>query len=153
MESDDTKTAVTDEGIFAWATGDQVWLQTSNGSTIGTLSGGEGTANATFSYDNVVGGLTGLAIYPYNGGHAVSEGVLSVLLPSSYDLGSVTDNTNAVMVGRRMHDLPPLPYLRSKYTGSGRSSEEDIRYAHYSECLFYSDCQHMFSTAYMMMPC
>jgi hypothetical protein len=34
METDQTRTAVTDEGAFTWSTGDQVWLHTTAGSVL-----------------------------------------------------------------------------------------------------------------------
>ena len=46
MEGDQTRTSVTDEGVFSWSEGDQVWLQTKNGSVVGTLSAGAGTSLA-----------------------------------------------------------------------------------------------------------
>ena len=99
MENDQTKTSVTDEGSFTWSTGDQIWLHTTSGSVVGTLSSGAGTANANFTYGSHFGEMTGKAVYPYNSGHAVSGNELSVVLPSSYELGSVLTNTNAAMYG------------------------------------------------------
>ena len=32
MEADDTKTSVTDEGVFTWSEGDKIWMHTTNGS-------------------------------------------------------------------------------------------------------------------------
>ena len=49
MENEDTRTAVTDEGKFTWSSGDQVWLHTTSGSVIGTLSSGAGSASARIS--------------------------------------------------------------------------------------------------------
>ena len=40
METDQTKTSVTDEGTFTWSNGDQVWLHTTSGSVAGRLSSG-----------------------------------------------------------------------------------------------------------------
>ena len=65
MEGEQAKTSVTDAGSFTWSTGDQVWLQTTNGSVVGTLSSGAGTAVASFSHGPFVGELTGKAVYPY----------------------------------------------------------------------------------------
>ena len=99
MESDQTRTSVTDGGRFAWSTGDKVWIKTTNGSVAGTLSSGAGTAYATFTTGAFIGELEDGAVYPYNSGHSVSGTQLSVVLPSSYDLGSNLANTNAVMYG------------------------------------------------------
>lgn len=99
MESDQTRTSVTDEGRFTWSTGDKVWIKTTNGSVVGTLSSVAGTAYATFTTEAFIGELEDDAVYPYNSGHSVSGTQLSVVLPSSYDLGSNLANTNAAMYG------------------------------------------------------
>ena len=99
LEGDDARTSVTDEGRFTWSSGDQVWLQTTSGSVAGTLSSGAGTANAQFSYGAYIGELTGKAVCPYNSGHDVEGNVLTAVLPSSYDLGSNLNNTNALLYG------------------------------------------------------
>ena len=99
METDQTRTAVTDEGTFTWSAGDNVWLHTTSGSVVGTLSSGAGSSSATFSYGGFVGEMTGKAVYPYNDGHSVSGEVLNFVLPASYDLGSSLTNTNAAMYG------------------------------------------------------
>ena len=99
METDRTKTSVTDEGTFTWSAGDKVWLHTTSGSVVGTLSSGAGTSSAQFTYGAYFGSMTGKAVYPYNAGHAVSENELSIVLPASYDLGSSLTNTNSAMYG------------------------------------------------------
>ena len=99
MENDYTRIAVTDEGSFTWSTGDQVWLHTTSGSVIGTLSSGAGTSSAEFTYGACIGDMTGKAVYPYNSGHSVSGDELSFVLPASYDLGSNLSDTNAAMYG------------------------------------------------------
>lgn len=99
MEGDQTRTSVTDEGVFSWSAGDQVWLQTTNGSVVGTLSSGAGTSSAEFTYGGFVGEMKGKAVYPYNDGHSISTEVLNFVLPASYDLGSSLTNTNAAMYG------------------------------------------------------
>ena len=99
MENDQTRTAVTDEGVFTWSAGDQVWLHTTSGSVLGTLSSGAGTASAKFSFGSYFGEMTGKAVYPHNAGHGISGDVLSVVMPASYDLGSSLGNTNAAMYG------------------------------------------------------
>ena len=99
MENDDTKTSVTDEGVFTWSEGDKVWLHTTLEGVVGTLSSGAGTASANFSYGSYFGEMTDRAVYPYNEGHSISDNVLSVVMPSSYDLGSALTNTNAAMCG------------------------------------------------------
>ena len=99
METDQTRTAVTDEGTFTWSAGDKVWLHTTSGSVVGTLSDGAGSSSAKFTYGGFVGEMTGKAVYPYNDGHSVSGNVLNFVLPASYDLGSSLANTNAAMYG------------------------------------------------------
>ena len=99
MENDDTRTTVTDEGRFTWSSGDQIWLHTTSGSVVGTLSSGAGTSSANFSFDSHFGQMTGKAVYPYNSDHSVDGNVLSVVLPASYELGSNLTNTNAAMFG------------------------------------------------------
>lgn len=102
MESEDTRTSVTDEGRFTWSAGDQVWLHTTGGGIVGTLSSGAGTSSAQFAYGAYFGDMTGKAVYPYNAGHSVSDDQLSVVLPASYDLGSDLSNTNAAMYGENV---------------------------------------------------
>ena len=99
METDQTRTAVTDAGSFTWSAGDQVWLHTTSGSVVGTLSDGAGSSDAKFSYDAFIGEMTGMAVYPYNDGHSIDGKVLNFVLPASYDLGSSLTNTNAAMYG------------------------------------------------------
>jgi uncharacterized protein (TIGR02145 family) len=99
MENEDTRTSVTDEGAFTWSYGDKVWLETTTGNVTGSLSSGAGTSSAQFSYGAYFGEMTGKAVYPYNSGHSISENVLSVAMPASYDLGSSLGNTNAAMYG------------------------------------------------------
>ena len=99
MENDDTRTSVTDEGVFTWSEGDKVWLHTTSEGVVGTLSSGAGTASANFSYGSYFGEMTGRAVYPYNEGHSISGNVLNVVMPASYDLGSSLSNTNAAMYG------------------------------------------------------
>ena len=99
MEGDQTRTSVTDGGVFSWSAGDQVWLQTTNGSVVGTLSSGAGTSRASFSTGVFIGELTGKAVCPYNASHSISGDELNFVLPASYDLGSNLTNTNAAMYG------------------------------------------------------
>ena len=99
MESEQTKTSVTDEGSFTWSAGDKVWLGTTSGGVVGTLSAGAGTSKAEFAYGTFFGELTGKAVYPYNVGHVIKDNELSMVLPASYDLGSTLSNTNALMYG------------------------------------------------------
>ena len=99
METDQIKTSVTDGGTFTWSAGDKVWLHTTSGGVVGTLSSGAGTGSAQFKYGAHFGTMTGKAVYPYNEGHSVSGDQLSVLLPASYNLGSNLSNTNAAMYG------------------------------------------------------
>ena len=99
METDQTRTSVTEEGGFTWAEGDRVWLHTTSGSVVGTLSSGAGTSRAKFSFDTYIGEMTGNAVYPYNSGHSLSGDSLSMVMPASYDLGTSISNTNAAMYG------------------------------------------------------
>ena len=99
INTEETKTSVTDEGFFTWSQGDQVWIHTTGGGVTGTLSSGAGSANATFTHGSYVGEMTGKAVYPYNSGHSISGDVLTVNLPATYELGSLRDNTNALMYG------------------------------------------------------
>ena len=99
METDQTRTAVTDEGTFTWSAGDKVWLHTTTGSVLGTLSSGAGSSSAKFTYGGFVGEMTGKAVYPYNDGHSISGEVLNFVLPASYNLDSTLTNTNATMYG------------------------------------------------------
>ena len=99
METDQTRTAVTDEGTFTWSAGDKVWLHTTSGSIVGTLSSGAGSSSAKFTYGGFVGEMTGEAVYPYNDGYSIAGEVLNFVLPASYDLGSSLTNTNAAMYG------------------------------------------------------
>lgn len=99
METDQTRTAVTDEGTFTWSSGDKVWLHTTSGSVVGTLSDGAGSSSAKFTYGGFVGEMTGKAVYPYNDRHSIDGEVLNFVLPASYDLGSSLTNTNAAMYG------------------------------------------------------
>ena len=101
MEDIQTRTAVTDEGIFTWSAGDQVWLEITAdpGYVTGTLSSGAGTGSANFAYGSHMGTRTGKAVYPFNSGHDVNGNELTVVLPASYDLGSNLSNTHAAMYG------------------------------------------------------
>lgn len=99
METDQTRTTVTDEGTFTWSSGDQVWLHTTSGSVVGTLSSGAGSSSAKFTYGGFVGEMTGKAVYPYNNGHSIAGEVLNFVLPASYNLGSSLTNTNTAMYG------------------------------------------------------
>lgn len=104
LENNETRTSVTDEGKFTWSKADEVWLNTTNGGIVGTLSSGAGTSKAMFSYGSFVGDLTGKAVYPYNANHSIAGDVLSVMIPASYDLGTSIANTNAVMYGEKSGD-------------------------------------------------
>lgn len=99
METDQTRTSVTDEGSFTWSEGDEIWIHTTYGAGKGTLSEGAGTKYAKFGYESLVGEMTGKAVYPYNSGHSVSGDILNFVLPASYNLGSSLTNTNAAMYG------------------------------------------------------
>ena len=99
IEGDQTRASVTDEGKFTWSTGDRIWLETTSGSVLGTLSTGAGTASANFTYGSFIGDMTGKAVYPYNPGHSIEGDVLNMVLPASYDLGTSLRNTNAALYG------------------------------------------------------
>jgi len=95
------RSSVNDNGYFTWSTGDRINIFTSNGKhVIGKLKYGAGTPLATFTYsifgDDVE--ATGFATYPYNSGNAINGNILTVCMPDTYNLGSQTDNTNAMMV-------------------------------------------------------
>ena len=112
MDDNQTKTSVSDSGVFTWSDGDQVWLQTTSGNVLGTLSDGAGSASAKFSYGPVIGGeLTGRSVYPYNSGHAINADVLDVVLPASYELGAILSNTNAIMYGVNVHGTLKFNHL------------------------------------------
>lgn len=97
IENDDTRTNVTDEGIFTWSQGDKVWIHTTAGYTFGTLYSGAGETTAKFEVGEYQGEMTGYAVYPHSDGHSISDDVLHVDLPEVYELGDDTDNTNAVL--------------------------------------------------------
>ena len=97
MVNDDTKTSVTDQGFFTWTENDQIWLHTTGGGVQATLRSGEGTANAQFAHGAYFGKMTGKAVYPYNDSHSITGNELNIVLPSEYDLGSSTENTNALL--------------------------------------------------------
>lgn len=111
MENDKTRTSVTDEGSFTWCSGDKVWLHTTGGGIIGTLSSGAGTSSAQFTYGAFFGDMTGKAVYPYNDGHSLSEDQISFVLPASYDLGSILSNTNAAMYGEVVNGIIKFNHL------------------------------------------
>ena len=50
IEGDHTRSSVTDEGVFTWSEGDNIWLQTTSGGVTGTLSSGAESSKAQFSY-------------------------------------------------------------------------------------------------------
>ena len=111
MEGEQTNTSVTDAGKFTWSTGDQVWLQTTNGNVIGTLSSGAGTPVASFSHGSFIGEFTGKTAYPYSAGHSVSSDALTFVLPVSYDLGKNLTNINAAMYGINVNDTVRFNHL------------------------------------------
>lgn len=99
METEDTKSDVTDNGYFTWTEGDKIAIHTNNGILSGTLSEGKGTPDGTFSYSYVDGQEpTGYAMYPYSAKHSVSESVVSFHMPATYDLNAAMSNTNAPML-------------------------------------------------------
>lgn len=100
IDYEDTKTSVTDEGLFTWSSGDQIWIHTTVRGITGTLSSGAGESSADFSYEAFNGELTGRAIYPYNENHSIAGAELSVTLPAVYELGTSVENTNAIMYGK-----------------------------------------------------
>lgn len=95
IENEETRTVVTDDGNFSWSLGDKVWLQTSTGSAIGNVIPSENPKIATISSGQSVSEITGIAIFPYNENHKATK----VFLPSSYDLESNINETNAIMYG------------------------------------------------------
>lgn len=95
------RSAVSDNGYFTWSSGDRINIFTDNGGHVaGKLKYGAGTALGTFTYsifgDNIE--PTGFAVYPYNKKHSINGCTLTACLPDTYELGSSTDNTNAIMV-------------------------------------------------------
>ena len=122
IESDRTRTSVTDEGSFTWSAGDKVWLEATYGNVAGNLSDGAGTQYAKFSYGVFFGEMTGNAACPYNAGHSVSGDVLNFVLPASYDLGSSLGNTNAAMYGKNEGGILKFNHL----AGVMRFSFKDV---------------------------
>ncbi len=97
METEDTKSFATDQGLFSWRDGDQITMTTEGGNVTGTLTGGEGTANGDFIYN--ASKLTGYALYPYNEYHVVtSADDITFVMPAEYNLGETVSNTNAPML-------------------------------------------------------
>ena len=96
-ETDATKTCMDSNNNIRWSEGDQIWLHTTSGSVIGTLSSGSGTSSAEFSFGAYFGEMTGKAVYPYNEGHSVSGDVLSVAMPASYDLCSRRNRPRCIL--------------------------------------------------------
>lgn len=99
MEGDETRTSVTDAGVFTWSSEDQIWLHTTSGGVMGTLSSGAGTGCAQFSYGAHLGDMTGRAVYPYNASHSITADQLNFVLPPSYHLGSNLTSAYAAMYG------------------------------------------------------
>lgn len=98
METEDTKSNVTDQGYFTWKAGDKIAIHTNSGILEGTLSQGEDTPDGTFTYSYIDGQEpTGYAMYPYSAKHSVSENV-TFHMPASYELGETMSNTNAPML-------------------------------------------------------
>lgn len=101
IESDVTRTAVTDEGAFTWTEGDRIWISSGKGTghVEGTLTSGAGTSSAIFSYGSVIGGLT-CAIYPEVGDHSLDDSDNpSFCALDTYELGAGLNETNAWMYG------------------------------------------------------
>ena len=93
IENEMTKTSVADDGTFSWSNGDEVWLYTASGSNVGVVAYNGNSKTATITCEGEISNFKGYAIYPYNENHKVGD----VVLPSSYNLGSNTSNTNAIM--------------------------------------------------------
>jgi len=120
MENNDSKSTATDEGYFAWATGDKIGIHTSEkGFLTGTLSGGATTPNGsfTYSYTGEAPTPTGYAVYPYHANHGIDGNTLSYHIPSVFELGAVSSNTNAAMLA------VPVP-------GDARSSSVSYTFNH-----------------------
>ncbi|MBR4845810.1 MAG: hypothetical protein IKU98_05260, partial [Bacteroidaceae bacterium] len=96
----ETRTNVTDQGYFTWVTGDQISIHTDGGFILGSLSEGNGTPQGafTYSYTGEAPSLDGYAVYPYNSSHEISDGTLTFVMPSEYNLGTNTSNTNVAML-------------------------------------------------------
>lgn len=96
IENELTKTSVADDGTFSWSNGDEVWLYTASGNNVGVVAYNKTSKTATITCEGEISDFKGYAIYPYNENHKVGD----IALPSSYNLGSNTSNTNAIMYGR-----------------------------------------------------
>lgn len=99
MESDNTKSTVTDGGYFTWTKGDKIAIHTETGIIEGTLNGDGGSPEGTFSY-SFVGEqtLTGYAMYPYSDQHSINQNSITFHMPAEYNLGETVSNTNAPML-------------------------------------------------------
>ena len=97
-----TKTNVDETGYFTWTTGDKISIHTEAGNFIsGNLAAGshnQATGYFTYSYIDTAPVLSGIAVYPYNAGHAVADNELSFVMPAAYDLGNAYSNTNVAML-------------------------------------------------------
>lgn len=100
-----TKTNVDETGYFTWTKGDKISIHTEAGNFIsGKLSSeshGQATGFFTYSYTGTAPVLSGIAVYPYNAGHAVADNALSFVMPASYDLGNTYSNTNVAMLANK----------------------------------------------------
>lgn len=79
----DTRSTVSDEGVFAWSAGDAIGLW--NGSKfceLTTSTGGDASADFT---GTVEGTAQSYAVYPYALNAKVESGIVKVTLPSSYE--------------------------------------------------------------------
>ena len=83
-----------------WSSEDEIYIHTTEGGVVGTLTSGVGELNASFDYGEYLGELTGDALYPYASGNFILEDSLNVVLPSSYALGSSMGDMKMVMYGR-----------------------------------------------------
>lgn len=99
-DGDTTKsTAVIDgnKASFMWASGDQISLVADGKNVIAnnSLQEGASASSTDFTYNSEEFTFESgdIAIYPYNAAHTAE----TVELPSVYNLGNNTDNTNAIM--------------------------------------------------------
>ena len=101
METEDTKSNVTDQGYFTWTAGDKIAIHTNSGILEGTLSEGFGTPNGTFSYTYTgTPEFTGYAMYPHSDNHSITGETLTFHMPATYELDNLISNTNAPMLAR-----------------------------------------------------
>lgn len=114
-----SRSNVTDEGYFTWASGDAISVYTTNSDFkdfVISESDGAGTSKANFegNLDNGVSVST-CAVYPAfsgEGGHTydADNNSITFQLRETYDLGDNTENTNALMLALIGEDKDNLKF-------------------------------------------